>query len=337
MVAGLRRTVGEQQPGSHAGIDPAGQRRGDGADIAVHHHRHAPLGGGDTGARQGGDLQPSQAAQGFQRLDTVFPVPGQGQFHRRPLADQTGGVDPGAGPHGGLRRQIHQCAGQSCRGRGVADAHFAGDKELAVADLRDTGFQGRRQLRCRHGVTPADIAAAGGHVPRAYQRVRPVRRGQGVRGAQVHHQEIRPQLAGQHRDGGPTPGEVADHLHGHGLGKGGYPLGDHPVIGGEYPHPAVFQGRPIRALPAGQIHRQLLQPPQRAGGFGQLVLARRGPVPAVGVDRGHGGLEPGQGVVFCCCHFKYACEFGLSSASYRSEAVGLIACTASSYHGKLLR
>jgi len=129
-MSGLGGLMRKQHPRTRAGIQATGQQRGYCADIAIHQHWNRTLGAGDIRARQRGDLQATKTAQQLEHTDVAIQMKAQRALHCGAFERQTVIVNAGAAPHGRLRWQIKQCAGQRRSGGGVADPHFTADEQV---------------------------------------------------------------------------------------------------------------------------------------------------------------------------------------------------------------
>ena len=95
-------------------------------------------------------------------------------------------------------------------------------------------------------------------------------------------------------DGSATGLKVGNHLHRDLGGKGRHTLGADPVISGKDQHLRRGNARAARALPTGHPKRQILQPTQSAGRFGQLPVTRRSGLMGGGICSGGRAQELGK-------------------------------------------
>ena len=91
------------------------------------------------------------------------------------------------------------------------------------------------------------------------------------------------QAAAHNADGGAARQEIKHHLGGDRLRVAGYALGHDAVVGGGDDNRLAANGRAFRAVDSRQPDRQILQPPQTAGGLGQDRLPFRGAAHRIGV------------------------------------------------------
>ena len=213
------------------------------------------------------------------------------------LAGPAGVVDPGAPADHGNRLGVGQ-RGDQCRcGRGVSDAHVAGDQQVgAGVDLLvgdpaarlDCGLRPRRRsarprrrcCRCSRRTLCAPIDGdSGSSASTAMSTTR----------------TVAPARLGQHVDRRAAGVEVGHHLRGHLGGKRRHAGGGDAVVAGEHHHARPLE-LPWRAHALARRHpdRQLLEPAQRAGRLGQRVLA--GPGRAPRRPSGRGGVIVGKSV-----------------------------------------
>ena len=146
---------------------------------------------------------------------------------------------------------------QGGRGGRVANAHFTDDQIVArLANGRRAGIHRMQDFVRVHGGCGAEIDG----------RTVQVKRGD---------RELQPGCFAQLVDGGATSLEIPDHLLCDFRREGADALFDHSVVAGEHEAFPVFNLRVHGLLPAGHPQRDLLQPAERAGRLGQLVLPRR--------------------------------------------------------------
>ncbi len=91
-------------------------------------------------------------------------------------------------------------------------------------------------------------------------------------GTQIHHVQLRRELARQHTDRCATVDEVMQHLAGDFLWIGRYTFGHHTMIAGKDRDPQFIGSRTLAPLQAGKLYRQTLQLCQRTRRLGQLLL-----------------------------------------------------------------
>ncbi len=113
----------------------------------------------------------------------------------------------------------------------------------------------------------ARLRVPGAHGPAQQGAGRAVA-GHGGRHPHVDHEDRRPDVAGEHVDGGATAAEVGHHLRRDLLGPGGDALGHDAVVPGEHRHGRGFgHRRGARPGNGAQLHAQLLQTAEKPRGL----------------------------------------------------------------------
>jgi hypothetical protein len=188
----------------------------------------------------------------------MIPVQRQRAAHRVGLALQPRVVDAGAAPDPFLRLAAEQGAIDRRRDRGVADAHFAEREQIRSA---------RQRLHAE-----SERGRAGALVERG--ALRDVARR--LRQREFVHLQRNLEALAELVDRRAAGLEIGDHRLGDGGRERRHALRDDAVIAGEDGHQRRLDMR-LFALPSRHEFGDLLEPPERACGLGELglPLARR--------------------------------------------------------------
>ncbi|MNT15240.1 hypothetical protein D3C72_1502820 [compost metagenome] len=147
--------------------------------------------------------------------------------------------------------------------RGIANAHLAANEQLTAAGrctqgTLATALQCLQALLAGHCRGHSEISGAGTDSQMTHARQLQIR----VDSAQIHHFQVRLELAREHADRRTTTDKVVQHLHRHRLRIGRDAFSNHTMVTSKNRNTDLLQARLELPLQASQLDSDQLQAPE---------------------------------------------------------------------------